>query len=91
MELKRGQIVRAKAGRDKGGYLAVLEAAPPWAVIGDGKRRPIERPKRKKLIHLAPTASVLPEKSLETNRRLRAALRDFQEAGKVHDKPEPQG
>lgn len=77
MELKRGQVVRAKAGRDQGSFLAVLEAEPPWAVVADGKRRPLERPKRKKLIHLAPTASVLPEEGLLSNRRLRAALRGF--------------
>lgn len=76
MELKRGQVVKSKAGRDRGGYLAVLEADPCWAVVADGKRRPIERPKRKKLIHLSPTLRVLPKEALTTNRKLRAALRE---------------
>ncbi len=74
MEVKRGQVVRSKAGRDKGGFLVVMAINPPWATVCDGKRRPLERPKRKKLLHLAPTAHVLPEEALATNRKLRAAL-----------------
>lgn len=77
MEWKRGQVVRSLAGRDKGGFLAVLDVAPPFAVVADGKRRPVERPKRKKLFHLAPTKAVLPEEALKTNRAIRGALRPF--------------
>ena len=75
MNLKRGQVVWSKAGRDQGSFFAVLECRSPWAVLADGGRRPLERPKRKRLIHLAPTARVLPEEALAGNRRLRAALR----------------
>lgn len=80
MEWKQGQVVRSLAGHDKGCFLAVLEYAPPYAVVCDGKRRPMERPKRKKLFHLAPTGTVLPEEALKTNRQIRSALRPFQEA-----------
>ena len=80
MEWKRGQVVRSLAGHDKGGFLAVLEAAPPYAVVADGKGRPLERPKRKKLFHLAPTGAVLPEEALKTNRSIRSALRPFNDA-----------
>lgn len=77
MEWKRGQVVRSLAGRDKGGFLAVLDVAPPFAVVADGKRRPVERPKRKKFFHLAPTKAVLPEEALKTNRAIRGALGEF--------------
>ena len=30
MELKRGQVVKSRAGRDKDSYMAVLELDPPW-------------------------------------------------------------
>ena len=80
MEWKRGQVVRSRAGHDQGSFLTVLEAAPPYAVVADGKRRPLERPKRKKLFHLAPTSQVLPEEALKTNRQIRAALRSFEQA-----------
>ncbi len=77
MEIIRGQVVKSKAGRDKGGFLAVLKVEPPYAVLCDGKRRPLERPKRKKLMHLAPTGTVLPEEVLGTDRKLRKALQAF--------------
>ena len=77
MEVQRGQVVRSLAGHDKGGFLAVVPVAPPFAFVCDGKRRPLERPKRKKLFHLAPTATVLPEEALRTNRQIRSALRRF--------------
>ncbi len=77
MEVQRGQVVRSLAGHDKGGFLTVVQVAPPFAFVCDGKRRPLERPKRKKLFHLAPTATVLPEEALRTNRQIRSALRRF--------------
>mgnify|MGYP005769130573 FL=1 len=77
MEVQRGQVVRSLAGHDKGGFLAVVQVAPPFAFVCDGKRRPLERPKRKKLFHLAPTATVLPEEALRANRQIRSALRRF--------------
>lgn len=77
MEVRRGQVVRSKAGHDKGDFQTVLQVAPPYALVCDGKRRPLERPKRKKLLHLAPTATVLPEEALRTNRQIRTALRPF--------------
>ena len=80
MEWKRGQVARSLAGNDKGSFFTVLEAAPPSGVVADGKRRPLERPKRKKLFHLAPTGTVLPEEALKTNRSIRSALRPFQDA-----------
>ena len=80
MEVQRGQVVRSLAGHDKGGFLAVVQVAPPFAFVCDGKRRPLERPKRKKLFHLAPTSQVLPEEALKTNRQIRAALRSFEQA-----------
>ena len=84
MEVKRGQVAKSLAGHDKENFLAVLEVTPPFATVCDGKRRPLERPKRKKLKHLALTATVLPEEALTTNRKLRAALREFtrQSSGK---------
>ena len=79
MEWKRGQVVRSLAGHDQGSFLTVLEAAPPYAVVADGKRRPLERPKRKKLLHLAPTGTVLPQEAVKTNGKIRKALRPFQD------------
>ena len=76
MDIQKGSIVRALAGRDKGGLFVVLDTEGSYACIADGKRRRIQSPKRKKLIHLAPTNTVY-QGSIETNPQLRKALREF--------------
>ena len=80
MEWRRGQVARSLAGHDKGTFLAVLEVAPPYAVVADGKARPLERPKRILFNDPATTETALPEEALETNRQIRAALRSFEQA-----------
>ena len=56
MELQRGQVVRSLAGHDQGDFQVVVAAAPPYAFVCDGKRRPLQRPKRKKQFHWPPRA-----------------------------------
>ena len=80
-EYVRGLVVRSRAGRDKGDFLAVLQVEDGWALVWDGKGRPLEKPKRKKQMHLAPTGVTLSEEQMETNRKLRNALRPFWEKG----------
>ena len=52
MELAKSDIVLSLSGRDKGKYFFVVETAGDYALIADGKRRKLERPKRKKQKHL---------------------------------------
>ena len=80
MEIRRGQVMRSLAGHDKGDFQTVLRLEGAFAYVADGKRRPLERTKRKKLFHLEPTSQVLPEEALKTNRQIRAALRSFVQA-----------
>ena len=47
-------IVRSLAGRDKGGLFCVVGADGAYLFLCDGKRRRVERPKRKKAVHTAP-------------------------------------
>lgn len=47
MEFVRGMIVRATAGRDQGGFFTVLSVEGDYAMICNGKRRPLEQPKKK--------------------------------------------
>lgn len=78
MTITKGSIVRAKAGRDKDSFFVVLSVQEGFAFIADGKRRKVEKPKQKKLIHLAVTNTTLTE-TMDTNRKIRKALRDFSE------------
>ena len=43
-----GQIVRSLAGHDKGALFCVLDTDGGYLLLCDGKRRRLERPKRKK-------------------------------------------
>ncbi len=78
MSVSQGSIVRARAGRDKDNFFVVLEVSDGYALIADGKRRKVENPKRKKLIHLSETKTTLTE-TMDTNRKIRKALSDFSE------------
>lgn len=70
-----GQIVKATAGRDKEGFFIIKEIDGRFAYIVDGKRRKVEAPKKKKLIHLMPTTTVVQEFS--TNREVVRILSKF--------------
>lgn len=72
MEFYVGQIVRAKAGRDKDSFFIITELDGAYALIADGKSRKVEHPKRKKLIHLAPTNKTA--QKFATNREVKHSL-----------------
>lgn len=74
MEIVRGMVVKAAAGKEKNGFFVVTSFDGEYAQICDGKRRPLERPKRKKAKHLCLTKKVLCERSMVTNREIRKAL-----------------
>ena len=75
--MERGQIVKSLAGRDAGEWFAVVSAGEDFALLANGRERPLERPKKKRRKHLALTAGALDEEALRSNRSLRAALSCF--------------
>ena len=75
--MKKGTVVRSKAGHDKGSFFVVLKVENDIACLSDGKSRTAEKPKKKKLIHLAPTKTVLDERSMETDIEIRKILAGF--------------
>ncbi len=76
MDFTVGQIVKARAGRDKDGFFIITQLDGAYAYIADGKRRKAERPKKKKLIHLCATAAVAKEPPY-TNREIRRILSEY--------------
>ncbi len=80
MEVKKGTVVYSLAGHDKGDFQIIMEFDDKYAKVCDGKHRPLERPKKKKLIHLKLTNTVLSEEKLQTNKSVKNALRPFTEA-----------
>ena len=77
MELKRGMVVRSKAGRDGDSFLVVLDVLNGFVLVADGKQRPIERPKRKSIKHIVITQQLVTEEQLQTNRSIRHVLSDL--------------
>ncbi len=52
-DLRPGQLVRSRAGRDRGKHYLVIKIINPREVLlADGRSRPLARPKKKNVIHL---------------------------------------
>ena len=82
MKLENGTVVYSLAGHDKGDFQVVVEFDDKYAKVCDGKYRPLERPKKKKLIHIKVTNTVLSEDSLKTNKSIRVSLKPFMDSVK---------
>lgn len=84
-----GRIVRAAAGRDKGGLLCVVgvDQEGQRLLLADGKRRKCARPKAKKLGHVEmladgfrhPAIQKLKQGEALSDRELRRALAAFRD------------
>ena len=77
MKIIRGTVVRSISGHDSGKWFIILSTDGHFALIADGKSRTINNPKRKNLIHLAPTVTVLSEMEMNSDESIRAVLKRF--------------
>ena len=62
--MKIGQIVVSKQGRDKGRVFVVLSVEGEYVFLADGRLRPLGKPKKKKVMHVQPTNTVLEMKTV---------------------------
>ena len=81
MSYTRGQVVCSLAGRDKDSFLVVLSVDNGILSLSDGRARPLERPKQKNQKHVGKVSCRLSEEQMQTNKQIRHALRDYQNAG----------
>ena len=87
--MERGTVVIALAGKEKGGVYVVTRVLDSrYVLIADGRRRPIENPKKKNIAHLKRTNTVIGE--ISTNRQLRVFINSFR-AGDGSRRAEPLG
>ena len=77
MDFENGLVVKAKSGRDKNRFFVVIGCDGEYAYIADGKTRRLERPKRKNIKHLFTTNTVIPVDSINTDKLIKAQLREF--------------
>jgi len=81
-----GGVATSKAGRDAGRKFAILSVEGDWLALADGDLRKVEKPKRKKCMHVRVTPHILPEIVLlldngtpVENHHLRKALKALEE------------
>lgn len=80
MDFIKGRLVRSKAGRDKTRTFAVLAVDGQMLLLADGGLRGVQRPKRKKTKHVAPTATVLGNELLQSDELLSRAIAEYDAA-----------
>lgn len=76
MDVKKGMIVKAIAGRDKDKFFAVKDVDSSYAYIVNGKSRKYCTPKRKSLKHLRITNTVIDMEDI-TDKKLRRMLNKY--------------
>lgn len=69
------KVVLSKAGRDKDSLLVIMGEENGFYLLCDGKERPIERPKKKNVRHIAFTNYSLNSEDTLSNKSLRSALK----------------
>ena len=81
MDIAKSNIVKSIAGRDAGDLFFVIAAEGDFLLLADGKRRRVERPKRKRAKHVvlvgecdAPVACKIRSSEKITNSELRRAI-----------------
>lgn len=74
MDIKKGMLVEAIAGRDSGKYFVVLGEENGFVLIADGKKRKLDTPKRKNIKHLKFTHNTINLDNI-TNKKLKNVLR----------------
>jgi ribosomal protein L14E/L6E/L27E len=79
VEFKTQTVVLSLAGHDKGKLFAVLgNEGENFVFIADGRRRKVQKPKKKKVKHLKALGELeLINPASATNRELLCALRNY--------------
>jgi len=74
MDISKGSLVYSRAGKDKGQLFLVLGCENGYVYYTDGKTRKVSKPKKKKIIHINKTNTVLEIGENLTDSEVRKAL-----------------
>lgn len=74
MQIVEGMIVKSLSGHDKNRYYLVIYKENNIAYIADGKRRKLNKLKRKNIKHLNPTKTIIDTDLYKTDKALRNLL-----------------
>lgn len=75
--MQKYSVVISLAGRDKNGRFTVLGKEGKFLMLADGRKRPLESPKKKNVRHVSKTNCVLSPEAAATNRILRKSLSEI--------------
>lgn len=76
MDIKKGSIVTALAGRDKGSLFVAVGVSDGFVYLANGKTRKCQSPKKKSIKHISPSLSTATITNL-TNKQLKKVLSEF--------------
>ncbi len=77
MKIEVRTVVIVKAGKERFSRFVVTDVIDErFVLIADGRHRTLDRPKKKNIIHLQPTAERID--SITTDRKLREFLRSLE-------------
>ena len=76
MELRRGMLVKSKAGRDKDCIYVIGDVKNEYVYLADGALRPLSRMKKKNIRHLQPILSVKAG-SISDDQEIRHVIREY--------------
>lgn len=79
MELCIGRVVKIKAGRDTGTFMAVAGFEGSRVNLVNGKDRSLNKPKAKNCKHIACTGMVLDEETMSSDKMIKRRLREITE------------
>jgi len=57
----KGQVVFSKSGRDKALPFIIVDSDEDYVYLADGKLRKLEKPKKKKKLHIQPCKDIVQE------------------------------
>lgn len=76
MMITKGMVVKSTAGKECGGLYVVTELSDKFALIADGRKRKLAKPKKKSLKHLRFTDNIIEMNDI-TDKKLRNVLRNL--------------
>lgn len=76
MNVVKGSVVKALAGRDQGSFFVAVAAEDRFVYIANGKERKLSSPKRKNVKHISPTGTVADMTDM-TDKKLKRLLSAF--------------
>lgn len=85
MNVVKGSVVKALAGRDQGSFFVAVAAEDRFVYIADGKERKLSSPKRKNVKHISPTGTVADMTGM-TDKKLKRLLSAF--TTQIAEKPQ---